>query len=171
MKEGRKKGIPNCESPEYRTWNGMKNRCYNLKKSSYKYYGAKGIEVCDRWLNSFENFYLDMGPKPEGYSIGRLNNSLSYSPQNCRWESIADQNRNKSNVKFYEHNGKKLIASELAKEVNLPLSCLLQRLRVWPFEKAISEPVNSEKVKFRKRDALGRFDKTEIWSRGRNETD
>jgi hypothetical protein len=64
----------------YRTWQGIKNRCYNPKVKAYQYYGGRGITVCERWLHSFENFLADMGEPPPGLSIDRIDNDKGYSP-------------------------------------------------------------------------------------------
>lgn len=87
---------------EYRTWLGMKQRCYYEKTINFKDYGGRGIKVCDRWLNSFENFYKDMGDRPGlGYSIERINNDGNYEPSNCKWATREEQNKNRRNVKLY----------------------------------------------------------------------
>ncbi len=78
----------------YFLWQNMKNRCLRPGSSDYKYYGGRGVAVCDRWL-IFENFYADMGEKPEGMSLDRINNNEGYSPINCRWASKLEQNRNR----------------------------------------------------------------------------
>jgi len=85
-------------SVEYIAWAGMKARCYNTKEESYKDYGGRGIKVCDRWLESFENFYEDMGPKPEPknlYSIDRINVNGNYKPNNCKWATKFEQSINR----------------------------------------------------------------------------
>lgn len=83
-------------TPEYRAWASMKTRCYNIKHSSYKYYGGRGIKVCDRWIKSFNDFYKDMGDKPsKQFSLDRINCEGDYSPSNCRWADWSTQNLNR----------------------------------------------------------------------------
>lgn len=77
----------------YKVWKSMKYRCLNHLCAAYPYYGGRGIKVCDRWLK-FENFHADMGDKPEGHSIERINNDGNYEPSNCKWASTAEQNNN-----------------------------------------------------------------------------
>ena len=79
----------------YATWNNLKQRCYNKNNPSYIHYGGRGIKVCDRWLKSLENFIQDMGERPEGTSIDRINNDGNYEPSNCRWATKSQQQINK----------------------------------------------------------------------------
>ena len=83
------------KSKEYNIWNAMRQRCTNPNSQKWEDYGRRGIKVCERWMNSFQNFYDDMGPKPEGYSLDRIDNDGNYTPDNCRWTTISEQNINK----------------------------------------------------------------------------
>lgn len=82
----------------YPVWSGMKRRCCKKTHKNYKHYGGRGIKVCDRWLNSFDNFIEDMGdrPSPE-YQLGRMDNDGDYCPENCRWVTKKENQRNKRN--------------------------------------------------------------------------
>jgi hypothetical protein len=72
----------------------MRQRCFNPNCNDYKYYGARGITVCKRWLK-FANFFADMGVRPRGYTIDRINNDGNYTPKNCRWATHSQQMKNK----------------------------------------------------------------------------
>lgn len=83
-------------SAEYNIWHGMKQRCNNPNSGKFNDYGGRGIKVCKRWLNSFENFYKDMGKRPSKYhSIDRINNDGNYTPANCRWATKKQQQNNR----------------------------------------------------------------------------
>lgn len=82
-------------TPEYNSWTTMKQRCTNPTNPKYQSYGARGITVCERWLNSFENFFADMGHKPSGMTLGRVDNDGDYSPDNCQWETPKQQANNR----------------------------------------------------------------------------
>ena len=94
---GETHGLSNTK--EYRTWISMKERCLNPNHRSYSYYGGRGILVCPEWINSFKKFYEDMGEKPKGLTLDRINNNHSYSKENCRWATYHTQALNKRQYK------------------------------------------------------------------------
>ena len=115
------------KTSEYIIWAGIKQRCHNPKNKDYYKYGEKGITVCDRWLNSFVNFLDDMGKRPfPDAQIDRKKNHLGYSPNNCRWVTIEDNNRNKTDTKLSMKKAReirelshKMKVGELAKMYNV----------------------------------------------------
>lgn len=125
----------------YTRWQSMKRRCYKERDSHYARYGGRGIKVCDRWLNSFENFFDDMGlPPSKNYQIDRIDNDGDYEPSNCRWVSREDNARNKSNNRMIEAFGKTQTLSAWEVEVGIKRETIAMRLgRGWSAEDALSK--------------------------------
>ena len=113
-----------CGTPEYRAWQGMRNRC---KDTSDEAYGGRGIAVCDRWQD-FDAFYADMGGRPKGMTLDRIDVNGNYEPSNCRWADRKTQARNKRNNRIIQHDGTNATLAEWAEKANMPQWKLQQRL-------------------------------------------
>ena len=124
----------------YRAWSTMKDRCANKRNKSFPQYGGRGIMVCDRWLNSFPNFIEDIGfPPTTKHTLDRVDNSLGYSPKNCRWVTWKQQARNRRNNRTLTHNGKTMIAMDWASHLGISVGTLYTRLRrKQPIERVLS---------------------------------
>lgn len=127
------------------SYNAMIQRCYNQSNPQWKDYGGRGISVCQRWLpgqtvaQGFWNFVDDMGEKPEGTTLDRINNSEDYKPENCKWSTKAEQQRNRRNNITIEYKGKKMIVEDWAKEIGVSRSTILYRYhKGWPTEIVLS---------------------------------
>lgn len=130
--------------PEYKTWMKLRSRCYSEKDPKYKDYGARGIKVCDRWLNSYENFLEDMGRRPDDKkSIDRINNNGDYEPDNCRWADDYQQQRNTRRNHILEYRGESKPLMEWVNELNLNYYAVLKRIlyRGWSVDEAFETPI------------------------------
>lgn len=126
---------------EHYTWRGIIDRCNNKKNSQYHLYGGRGIFVCDRWLESFNNFFADMGEKPVGYTIERIDNNGPYAPENCCWATPTQQARNTRQNHFITCNGETLCLREWTLRLGVSISTIHYRLkRGWSPERAVSTP-------------------------------
>ena len=114
------------KTSEYKSWSGMIQRCTNKKNPRYASYGGRGIKVCDKWTNSFELFFQDIGNKPSPkHSIDRINNNKGYNPENCRWATNSVQVRNRNLLKInksgvtgvYYHKVTKKWAAQIATSI------------------------------------------------------
>ena len=128
-------------SRSYNAWASMKKRCNNPSHKSWDSYGGRGIVVCDRWLESFENFYADMGEPPEGMSLERKNNDLGYSPDNCKWATLVEQQNNRRVNVFIEFEGEHLTVAQLARKYSIDVRLLRKRIQAgWNIYDAIHTP-------------------------------
>jgi len=123
----RRHGCTNTK--EYRLWSAIKDRCYYKGYKLFHRYGGRGIKMCDRWINSFENFLSDMGKIPEGMTIDRIDNDGDYSPENCRWATKTEQAQNRSTTRYVEWNGEKMCLSEFTRQLGLPIWGLRHYIR------------------------------------------
>lgn len=106
------------ESPLYFAWHAMLNRCNSPTNQDYKYYGGRGIAVCEEW-KKFENFYADMGERPEGMTLDRIDNSGPYCKENCRWATDKQQQSNKRSNTWHTFDGETLHSTDFAKKLGV----------------------------------------------------
>ena len=127
------------ESPTHISWRSMKERC--KRKSHAKWYLDKGITVCERW-SLFDNFIEDMGERPSGMTLERIDGNTGYSKENCKWASIRDQMNNRSNTRLMNVKGNIFPLSIFSEKLNIPLETLRRRInRGWDIHKIISTPL------------------------------
>jgi hypothetical protein len=128
--------------PLFSIYKGMLSRCYNTSDKRFNCYGGRGISICDRWLNIL-NFIEDMYPTfKKGLTIERIDNNGNYSPENCRWATRKEQNRNYRRNINITHNGKTLCLVEWSEETGIPYGTLWDRIKVrgWSIEKSLNTP-------------------------------
>lgn len=128
------------ESSEFRVWADMRRRCRDPRNTNFPHYGGRGIYVCDRWRDSFENFFADMGKRPPGMTLERKDNDGPYSPDNCQWATRSAQARNRRTSRMLTHEGLTMSAPDWADRVGIPLGVLKTRLqRGWSVARALTE--------------------------------
>lgn len=125
-------GRADNHTPTYSTWSAMRARCSNPRNRAWKYYGGRGIKVCERW-DTFENFLADMGEKPPGLTIDRRDNNQNYEPGNCRWATQKEQGRNSRHNRVIRHNGETRCLSEWGEVTGIKRATIWGRMRRgWP---------------------------------------
>lgn len=130
-------------SPEYVSWKSMIQRCYDGKTFVFRRYGAAGIRVCDRWRYSFENFLEDMGARLPGKSLDRFPvKDGNYCPENCRWATRKEQNRNRKSNRIIYFRGESMCLADFAEKIGMEYGLVRDRTsRGWSAEKIASAPL------------------------------
>lgn len=134
-------------TPEHACWKSINRRCYSRNYHKFPSYGGRGITVCERWLESFENFLADMGPKPSPkHSIDRIDNNGNYCPENCRWATPTEQVRNRRKTIKLTASGLTLTVAEWSERTGIPYVTIYNRLRLgWTPSDALSKPVQKQR--------------------------
>lgn len=131
--------MPDTVSPERRAWHNMRTRCANPHWPGHRYYGGRGISIDPRW-ESFETFLADMGSRPVGTSLERIDNDQGYGPDNCKWATRKEQQRNTSRNVYVEHDGVVLTTAGWAERTGLNVKTLRKRLQMgWTPARALQE--------------------------------
>lgn len=129
----------------YHVWSSMIARCRNPKCPAYPNYGGRGIGVCEAWT-SFSGFLADMGERPEGLSLDRVDNDQGYSPENCRWATRTEQARNKRSTRLITVNGETLSTAEWSERSGLKIATIWARIaKGWPESAAVTTPVVTDR--------------------------
>lgn len=134
-------------TPIWTSWQHMMTRCANPNNEGFADYGGRGIKVCERW-SDFRNFMADMGERPPGTSLDRIDVNGHYEPGNCRWATRYQQSANVRRTTYVEWRGEKRLLIELAREFGIPYSTIRKRyLKLkWPIEKCLIPSIDGRRV-------------------------
>jgi hypothetical protein len=133
-------------SPEYRAWKAARHRCTNPDAANAAYYQARGIGFSPSW-DSFTQFLEDVGPRPEGMTLDRIDTNGNYEPGNVRWTSRTTQQRNRRNNVVLEFNGESKCVAAWAETLGIPKETLTSRLvRDWTVEEAFTTPIRPKRA-------------------------
>lgn len=129
-------------------WYCLKRRCENPSDAGFKNYGGRGISVCKMWSDSFENFFNDMGQRPESTSIDRIDNDGPYSPENCRWATKLEQDNNRRTNRNITISGETMTATKWARKIGINVATFYSRMRTgWSAERIKSTKINPHKLR------------------------
>ncbi len=129
----------NGNPPLYSVWRDMLCRCYNPKFHQFKDYGGRGIKVCPQWRHNYKQWYHDVAPRPPGLTFDRVDNDKDYTPENCRWATRKQQQRNQTVTRKVIIEGVEYIAADLADLANLKTDTIVERsARGLPYDKVMS---------------------------------
>lgn len=115
-------------TPTYKTWENMKSRCLCKTNPSYPNYGGRGIKICKSWIDAFVNFLNDMGKRPAGTSIERIDNNGNYCKENCKWATIEEQARNKRNNIMLTRSGETMCVIDWERRLGLSARTINKRI-------------------------------------------
>lgn len=140
---GKSRGLQNkkhgmATSSTYKSWRAMRTRCLNPRDEHWENYGGRGITICKRWMDSFENFLSDMGIRPHGRTLDRININGNYEPENCRWSTPTEQSRNQRRNRVVSFNGETMCISAWGEKLGISHSAVTKRLAKWPIWRALS---------------------------------
>jgi len=134
------------DSPTWKSWKAMLDRCYGKNRPDGHIYKSRGIAVCEIWRGSFEAFLSDMGKRPSGTSLERINNDGNYEPGNCCWATPEQQGRNRRTNRNLTMNGQTMCMKDWAKAAGINETTLCERLRAgWSVEKSLSTPARKRR--------------------------
>ena len=134
-----------CGTPTWYSWQAMVTRCTNPNASDYQRYGGRGVTICREW-HQYESFRQDMGARPEGHTLDRIDNNGNYTPSNCKWSTSSQQARNTRRTAMIEHKGVSNCIAEWAEDLAMPVATLAARLsKGWSIEEALETPVDATK--------------------------
>lgn len=129
----------------YNAWAQMKQRCTNPNNPGYMYYGGRGITMCQRWTSNFEDFYMDVGARPDGMTLDRIDNNKGYEPNNVRWATKQEQARNRRCVVTVAHDGKQMFLHEWAEVIGVSHDILKKRWQLGERPPELLEPRRGRK--------------------------
>lgn len=131
----------------YWVWADMLSRCRNPNHSAWGNYGGRGIRVCDSWT-SYGEFVRDMGPRPNGLMLDRIDNDGPYSPENCRWSTRTEQNSNRRNCIYVEHGETRVTLREYCRRENLTYRPIVKRIQNlgWSVDDALNVPLGKRRA-------------------------
>ena len=121
-------GFNATSHPNYGSWLNMKDRCLRKNNPFFSRYGGRGIEICERWKSSFRAFCEDMGTRPDGMTLDRIDNDGNYEPSNCRWATQQEQANNTSANRYLLDNGEVLTIAQFARKNGVPYGTLHSRI-------------------------------------------
>jgi hypothetical protein len=144
-KRSRKRSTPRTRPRIWDIWRQMIARCYLPSHAPYRHYGGRGIRVCVRW-HTYENFVQDMGHRPPGRMLDRINNDGNYEPGNCRWATPSESSQNRRTARYLQFRGELRSLTQWSRHLNLNVSSIRKRLELgWSVEQALATPFKQDR--------------------------